>query len=83
MTATASMLKLQETCLNQLRKQKHKVAIYLANGIKLQGIIHSFDQYMLILEGQQSQQMVYKSAISTIAPDGKFMFDLSDPSPAN
>lgn len=63
----AKGLSLQEPFLNMLRKDKTQVAIYLVNGIKLQGEIESFDQYVIILKSNISQ-MVYKHAISTIVP---------------
>lgn len=61
---------LQDSFLNKLRKDKSTVAIYLVNGIKLQGIIDSFDKFVVILQGtsMSESQMVYKHAISTIAP---------------
>ena len=58
---------LQEPFLNALRKDKIPVAIYLVNGIKLQGQVDSFDQYVIILKNTVNQ-MVYKHAISTIVP---------------
>ena len=58
---------LQEPFLNALRKEKIPVAIYLVNGIKLQGHVDSFDQYVIILRNTINQ-MVYKHAISTIVP---------------
>ena len=58
---------LQEPFLNALRKERIPVAIYLVNGIKLQGQIDSFDQYVIILRNTINQ-MVYKHAISTIVP---------------
>ncbi len=58
---------LQEPFLNQLRKERIPVAIYLVNGIKLQGQIESFDQFVVLLKNAVSQ-MVYKHAISTIVP---------------
>jgi host factor-I protein len=58
---------LQEPFLNTLRKEKIPVAIYLVNGIKLQGQVDSFDQYVIILRNTINQ-MVYKHAISTIVP---------------
>jgi host factor-I protein len=58
---------LQEPFLNTLRKEKIPVAIYLVNGIKLQGQIDSFDQYVIILKNTVNQ-MVYKHAVSTIVP---------------
>jgi len=58
---------LQEPFLNALRKEKIPVSIYLINGIKLQGQVESFDQYVIILKNAVNQ-MVYKHAISTIVP---------------
>ncbi len=58
---------LQDPFLNALRKEKVSVAIYLVNGIKLQGQIESFDQYVVVLKNTVNQ-MVYKHAISTIVP---------------
>ncbi len=58
---------LQEPFLNALRKEKIPVSIYLVNGIKLQGQIDSFDQFVVLLRNTVSQ-MVYKHAISTIVP---------------
>lgn len=58
---------LQEPFLNQLRKERVPVAIYLVNGIKLQGQVESFDQFVVLLKNTVSQ-MVYKHAISTIVP---------------
>ena len=58
---------LQDPFLNALRKEHIPVSIYLINGIKLQGKIDSFDQYVVMLKNSISQ-MVYKHAISTIVP---------------
>jgi host factor-I protein len=58
---------LQEPFLNALRKERVPVSIYLVNGIKLQGQIESFDQFVLLLRNAVNQ-MVYKHAISTIVP---------------
>ena len=58
---------LQDPFLNQLRKQKVPVSIYLVNGIKLQGEIESFDRFVVLLKASVSQ-IVYKHAISTIVP---------------
>jgi host factor-I protein len=58
---------LQDPFLNALRKEHVQVAIYLVNGIKLQGQIDSFDQYVVLLKNTVTQ-MVYKHAISTIVP---------------
>mgnify|MGYP000430441271 CR=1 FL=1 len=58
---------LQDPFLNALRKERIPVAIYLVNGIKLQGQVESFDQFVVLLKNTVSQ-MVYKHAISTIVP---------------
>ena len=56
---------LQDPYLNALRKERIQVSIYLVNGIKLQGKIESFDQFVILLKNTVSQ-MVYKHAISTV-----------------
>lgn len=58
---------LQDQFLNALRKQRVPVSVYLISGIKLQGQIDSFDQFVLILKNTVSQ-MVYKHAVSTVVP---------------
>ncbi|MDT8397127.1 MAG: RNA chaperone Hfq [Pseudomonadales bacterium] len=59
---------LQDPFLNVLRKEKVPVAIYLVSGIKLQGQIESFDQFVIVLRNTVNQ-MVYKHAISTVVPN--------------
>jgi host factor-I protein len=58
---------LQDPFLNALRRERVPVSIYLVNGIKLQGTIESFDQFVVLLRNTVSQ-MVYKHAISTVVP---------------
>ncbi len=58
---------LQDPFLNALRRERIPVSIYLVNGIKLQGKIQSFDQFVILLENTVNQ-MVYKHAISTVVP---------------
>jgi host factor-I protein len=58
---------LQDPFLNALRRERVPVSIYLVNGIKLQGTVESFDQFVVLLRNTVSQ-MVYKHAISTIVP---------------
>lgn len=58
---------LQDPFLNTLRKEKVPVSVFLVNGIKLQGQIYAFDQYVVVLKNSVSQ-MVYKHAISTVVP---------------
>ena len=58
---------LQDPILNALRKERIPVSIYLVNGIKLQGQVESFDQFVILLKNTVSQ-MVYKHAVSTVVP---------------
>ena len=77
MTAKGQLL--QDPFLNALRKEHIPVSIYLVNGIKLQGQIDSFDQYVILLKNTVTQ-MVYKHAISTVVPTKTFSipFEASD-----
>jgi host factor-I protein len=70
---------LQDPFLNTLRKEHVPVSIFLVNGIKLQGQIESFDQFVVLLKNSVSQ-MIYKHAISTVVPSRpvKFQFDGND-----
>jgi len=61
-------LNLQDVFLNQVRKENIAVTIYLVNGFQLKGNVRGFDNFTVILEIDGKQQMVYKHAISTIAP---------------
>jgi host factor-I protein len=68
---------LQEPFLNALRKERIPVSIYLVNGIKLQGQIESFDQFVVLLKNSVSQ-MIYKHAISTVVPSRNVRLQLGD-----
>ena len=61
---------LQDIFLNQLRKSKTSVTIFLVNGVKLQGIVTWFDNFCVLLKRDGHAQLVYKHAISTIMPAG-------------
>ena len=67
---------LQEPFLNALRKERIPVSIYLVNGIKLQGHIESFDQFVVLLKNSVSQ-MIYKHAISTVVPARNIRLNLA------
>ena len=71
---------LQDPFLNILRKDRIPVSIYLVNGIKLQGQIESFDQYVVLLRNTVTQ-MVYKHAISTIVPGRAVNFSSAGDTP--
>ncbi len=69
---------LQDPYLNVLRKERIPVSIYLVNGIKLQGQVESFDQFVVLLKNTVSQ-MVYKHAISTVVPSRPVRVPLVNP----
>ncbi|WP_444677124.1 RNA chaperone Hfq [Halomonas sp. E19] len=69
---------LQDPYLNILRKERIPVSIFLVNGIKLQGQIESFDQFVILLRNTVSQ-MVYKHAISTVVPSRNVRLPPQDP----
>ena len=68
---------LQDPFLNMLRKERVPVSVFLVNGIKLQGQIESFDQFVVLLRNSVSQ-MVYKHAISTVVPSRNMKLPHSD-----
>jgi host factor-I protein len=59
---------LQDNYLNQLRKDKTPVVVYLTNGVRLRGVIKSFDSFVILLE-ESTQSLIYKHAVSTIVPE--------------
>ncbi|MET0379499.1 MAG: RNA chaperone Hfq [Spongiibacteraceae bacterium] len=69
---------LQDPFLNTLRREHVPVSIYLVNGIKLQGQIESFDQFVVLLKNTVSQ-MVYKHAISTVVPSRVVRLPMQNP----
>ncbi len=68
---------LQDPFLNTLRKEHVPVSIFLVNGIKLQGQIESFDQFVVLLKNSVSQ-MIYKHAISTVVPSRAIKINFDD-----
>ncbi len=59
---------MQDVFLNNCRKEKKSVTVYLVNGVKLQGIITGFDNFSLVLRRNQHAQLVYKHSIATVVP---------------
>lgn len=59
---------LQDSFLNQVRRDNISVTLYLVNGFQLKGLVKGFDNFTIILDSDGRQQMVYKHAISTIIP---------------
>lgn len=61
-------INIQDTFLNQLRKESIAVTVYLTNGFQIRGHIKAFDNFTIIIDSEGRQQMVYKHAISTFTP---------------
>ena len=62
------MINLQDTFLNQARKENMLTTVFLINGYQIKGVVRSFDSFTLLLDVEGKQQLVYKHAISTIIP---------------
>lgn len=61
-------INIQDTFLNQIRKENIPVIIYLVNGFQIRGVVKAFDNFTVIVEAEGKQQLVYKHAISTFTP---------------
>jgi len=61
-------LNLQDTFLNQARKENMPTTVFLVNGYQIKGVVRSFDNFTVLLEVDGKQQLVYKHAVSTIIP---------------
>jgi host factor-I protein len=61
-------INLQDLLLNQLRKEKIPVTVFLTNGFQIKGIVRGFDNFVVLLDSEGRQQMLYKHAISTVCP---------------
>jgi len=62
------VMNLQDVFLNQCRKERISVTIFLTNGFQFKGMVRGFDSYVVILDSDGKQQLVYKHAISTVVP---------------
>ncbi len=62
--------------LNQVRKDKIVLVVYLTNGFQLKGVVKGFDNFIVVLETEGKQQMIYKHAISTIIPSREIHFNI-------
>lgn len=68
-------INLQDMFLNQARKEKIDVIVYLTNGFQLKGTVRGFDNFIVMLETDGKQQMIYKHAISTVIPSRSINFN--------
>jgi host factor-I protein len=72
-------INIQDQFLNQLRKDGMSVTVFLLNGFQLRGQIKGFDNFTILFESEGKQQLVYKHAISTFAPQRNVQLDLEVP----
>ncbi|MEI3611783.1 RNA chaperone Hfq [Pseudogracilibacillus sp. SO30301A] len=71
----AQPVNIQDHYLNQLRKERVAVTVFLTNGFQLRGIVKAFDNFTVLLESEGKQQLIYKHAISTFAPSKNIEID--------
>jgi host factor-I protein len=68
-----NQINIQDQFLNRIRRDRNQVTVELINGTKIEGVIHSFDNFCIVLRGE-TDQLVYKHAISIISPGKKLEF---------
>ena len=61
-------INLQDSFLNSVRRDKSQVTVFLVNGFQLRGVVRGFDSFVVLLDSEGKQQMIYKHAISTLVP---------------
>ena len=71
-------MNIQDTFLNQLRKNNIFVTVFLLNGFQLKGVIKSYDNFTVLMESDGKQQLIYKHAISTFVPQRNVQLDLEN-----
>jgi len=69
---------IQDFLLNQVRKEKMNISVYLSNGYPIKGRVISFDNFTIVLEDNNKQSLVYKHAITTITPDKPIRLNVSE-----
>ncbi|MBB5323583.1 host factor-I protein [Anoxybacillus tepidamans] len=69
-------INIQDQFLNQLRKDGTQVTVFLLNGFQLRGLVKGFDNFTVLLEVQGKQQLIYKHAISTFAPEKNVQLEI-------
>ena len=77
MTAGNKGINLQDTFLNQIRKDKIPVVIYLTNGVRLKGLIKGFDNFVILLK-EHNLVLIYKHSVSSIIPEREIEIKLED-----
>ena len=72
-------INLQDAFLNQARRERLNVTMFLMNGFQLHGVVKGFDGFTVVLDSEGRQQLIYKHAISTIMPPRPLSFEAVDP----
>ena len=67
-TLNKQTINLQDVFLNQVRREKLAVTVYMTNGFQLKGVVKGFDNFTVVLDSDGKQQLIYKHAISTVSP---------------
>ncbi len=73
-------INLQDTFLNNVRKSKTSITVFLVNGFQIKGVVKGFDNYVVMIEGEGKQNVIYKHAISTIIPSENVNMAIETPS---
>ena len=71
---------LQDTFLNQARKKNVPLTVFLVNGFQMRGTVTGFDSFTIVLESEGKQQLIYKHAVSTVAPMRRIDFSMPEES---
>ena len=69
---------LQEVVLTQLRRERRAVTVFLMNGFQIRGYITGFDPYMVVVQSEEKQQVIYKHAVSTIVPERRMELEFTE-----
>ena len=72
------MFNYQDVLLNQVRKDNVPVTVFLTSGFQIKGVVRGFDNYVILLESEGRQQMIYKHAVSTVCPAKTVKFNVSE-----
>ena len=69
-------INIQDSFLNQIRKESIPVTVYLVNGFQIRGVVKGFDNFTVVIESEGKQQLIYKHAVSTFTPSRSVRFDM-------
>lgn len=73
---TGKAVNIQDSFLNQIRRENIPVVVYLINGFQLRGVVKGFDNFTVVIESEGKQQLIYKHAVSTFTPSRHVRFEV-------